>query len=275
MKESQGLDYFMSIAGMGIHLRIHDADLFKLVRSRYQRFSKAEPRLEMICDLVVQPELLEFASNEFKVNFRSDGLAFTGHAAKGEIDLQSCRAAFFTASPRAEFAVDYFLRLLYSLLAFKTGGLMLHGAGIQRAGQVAVFFGHSGSGKTTVSRLSGADAVLNDDLLLLLPDGKGWQVAATPFWNPSQVPPSVGQAPLGGLFRLVQDQRVFLQHASPAVAIAELLSSTPVVNEDPLHMPALLERLSRLNAVCPVQFLHFLPDDSFWSVVDPFLTSCA
>ena len=65
--------------------------------------------------------------------------------------------------------VEYFLRVIYALLVFQAGGLLFHAAGIVRDGQCYLFFGHSGSGKTTVARLSSTDLVLNDDLVVLIP----------------------------------------------------------------------------------------------------------
>jgi hypothetical protein len=264
-------EFNLAIAGLAIQLRTRHPELKAIMDRRYGLFSVHDLVAQMTIDLAWQPINNANISNDIAVTFSGNGLEFESSAASGKIDLNARHAVIHCATTRSESALEYFLRLVYSLLAFEAGGLMLHGAGILRSGVAAVFFGHSGSGKTTVSHLSGEDAVLNDDLLFVMPEGAGWQVAATPFWNPSQMRPTLRQAPLGGLFRLVQDKRVMLCPASPAVAIAELISSVPVINADPRRMPLIIARLMNLNAYAPVQFLHFLPDTSFWKVVDPAL----
>ena len=148
---------------------------------------------------------------------------------------------------------------------------MLHAAAVKHDGRAYIFFGHSGSGKTTIARLSPDDVVLNDDLILLMPDTSAgenkWRVFGTPFWNPTQVKPTPQNAPLASMFRLVQDKNVFLEEINPGEAVAELLSNTPVIPADPLRSPPLLTRLHKIIKAATVSKLHFLPDDSFWRVV--------
>jgi len=165
--------------------------------------------------------------------------------------------------------IDYIIRGAYALLAFQSGGVMLHSAGIARDGKAFLFFGHSGSGKTTVSRLSSNDTVLNDDLVLILPTDNGWYVFGTPFWNPTQVKPSPQSAPLARLYRLVQAKKVHIEKITPGEALAELVSSVPVIPEDPLRNRLLMKRLIEIIESLPVQKLHFLPDDSFWKAIFP------
>jgi hypothetical protein len=54
-----------------------------------------------------------------------------------------------------------------------------------------------------------------------------------------------------------------------AAAIAEVIACSPVVNADPDRALALLARAEHLVGMVPVQRLHFLPEPSFWAVVQP------
>ena len=178
-------------------------------------------------------------------------------------------------------AADYFVRTALALLAFEAGGLLFHAAGLAYHDRGYAFFGHSGSGKTTVARVSSHATVLNDDLVVLWPgashpaamrtrEADRWQLIATPFSNPTQVQPAGHQrVPLTALYRLIQDRRVFLEALDPAVATAEIVASSPIVCADPDRAAALLDRAAQLTRAVPVQRLHFLPDASFWDVIDP------
>jgi len=190
----------------------------------------------------------------------------SGHT-RGEVDLAAGGAALHLASAHPLSELEYFLRVVYALRAYQAGGLMLHAAGVARGGRAFVFFGHSGSGKTTVARLSPDALVLNDDLVLLMPDGPGWTVHGTPFWNPTQVRPTAAAAPLAMLLRLVQSTTVYLAPMPFGQALGEMVSSAPVLPADPALCTGVLARCQAILAAVPAHRLHFLPDDSFWGVL--------
>ena len=109
---------------------------------------------------------------------------FDTAAATGKLSLvtQSAHLTLRSTSPIAQ--VEYFLRILYALLAEAHGGLMLHCAGIMASSGVHLFIGQSGSGKSTAASLSrGRGVVLNDDLIVLRPEQGRWIAYGTPFWN--------------------------------------------------------------------------------------------
>jgi hypothetical protein len=51
-------------------------------------------------------------------------------------------------------------------------------------------------------------------------------------------------------------------------AVAEVIVSVPIVPLDPARNAELLDRAYRLVQSVPVHRLHFLPDDSFWQLLD-------
>ncbi|HEX7975650.1 MAG TPA: hypothetical protein VF498_14665, partial [Anaerolineales bacterium] len=113
------------------------------------------------------------------------------------------------------------------------------------------------------------NVVVNDDLMLLLPDRAGWMAHATPFWNPSQVQPTRQCAPPAGLYRLEQSLQVALEPLGLSEALAEWAASVPVISSDPGRTGELLGRGLRFLQTVPAYRLHFLPDASFWQAVDP------
>ena len=232
------------------------------------------------------------APADWPFTFDRGVLHFAAPHYTGAIDVRGIDAHLKVTAPHPFEPIDYFVRAALALLAFEAGGLLFHAAGLARRGSGYAFFGYSGSGKTTVARVSTDAVILNDDLVVLLPqashpaarqasrpygetgartrEADRWLMVATPFSNPTQAMPAGPQSvPLAALYRLVQDRRVFVEPIDPAVAIAEVIASSPVVNADPDRALALLARAEHLVTTVPVQRLHFLPDSSFWAVVQP------
>ena len=264
-------NFSLSIAGLGVAVVCHDTALLERLRRHYQAFlSSVEPQFEV--KVLVNPAKAPGVGGtglDPQVVFFPAGLQLAAPGFAGTIDERAGTARLSLALDYPLEAIDYFLRVLYAVLAFHSAGFLFHAAGIVRRSRAYLFFGHSGSGKTTIARLSSGDVVLNDDLVLLFPHGSGWLVHATPFWNPSQVLPTHQSAPLAGLYRLTQDRTVFLEKMGPAQALAEIVSNLPVITEDPARSEAVLVRGAQLLTTVPAYRLHFLPEASFWTIIDP------
>ncbi len=191
-------------------------------------------------------------------------LATTGFV--GEIDPDS-GVGQLRAHPAIEPGdISYFIRTAFALRAFAQGRLLFHAAGIVHREMAFVFFGRSGSGKTTASQLSTGRPVLNDDLLLLAPALGGWDVWATPFGR--RRCPEVQRAPLRALLRLVQASEDRLEPMPGGEALAELLANSPVVNADLQRAPQVLAYWGHILAGTPVYRLHFLKANTFWEVIN-------
>jgi hypothetical protein len=184
----------------------------------------------------------------------------------GKIDPEAKRARL-RAHPQAETGdLAYFVRTVFALQAFDEGALLFHAAGIVHRGAAYAFFGHSGSGKTTASRLSPGKPVLSDDLVLLREAESGWDVWATPFGR--RRVGEVHSAPLRTLLRLVQASEERLEPMPRGMALGELVANSPVVNADPVRAAALLTRWEGILCSVPICFLHFRKSGAFWEVLD-------
>jgi hypothetical protein len=175
----------------------------------------------------------------------------------------SCLRAHPTAEPGD---MAYFVRTVFALRAFDAGALLLHAAGVVHRDVAYALFGHSGSGKTTASRLSSSKPVLSDDLVLLQQAEPGWEAWATPFGR--QRVREVRSAPLRALLRLVQALEERLEPMPRGAALGELVANSPVVNADPARSAALLLLWEGILRSVPVYFLHFRKSDIFWEVID-------
>jgi hypothetical protein len=184
----------------------------------------------------------------------------------GEIALED-EAADLRAHPAAEPGdLAYFVRTVFALRAFAEGALLFHAAGVVHHDVAYALFGHSGSGKTTASRLSSGKPILSDDLILLRQVEPGWKVWATPFgrWRVREM----RSAPLRALLRLVQAPEERLEPMPRGVALGELVANSPVINADRIRSVALLARWEGILRSVPVYFLHFRKSDTFWEVID-------
>jgi hypothetical protein len=61
---------------------------------------------------------------------------------------------------------------------------------------------------------------------------------------------------------------VFLEPLGAGLALAEIIANVPVLSADPLHSAELLRRGQQLLSAAPAYRLHFLPDPSFWPLVE-------
>jgi hypothetical protein len=267
----------LSVAGLNVAIACDDTALVEHMRQSYAPFAPADSRPPLVVlyaalDRHFQP--VRPHAHETTYSHVTRCLETPG--SEGTIDIDAGIAHQRLALHHPSSDIDYALRVIYALLAVRAGGLLFHGAGIVRRGQTFLFFGHSGSGKTTVSRLSPGDTVLNDDLVLLLPEEHTWTVHATPFWNPTQAgQPLPGSAPLGAMLRLVQARYVAVEALSQGQALAEVLSCVPGLASDTTSSLRLLAIGARLLQMVPVWRLHFLPDASFWRVVEPLAAPTA
>ncbi len=106
-------------------------------------------------------------------------------------------------------------------------------------------------------------------MVVLRPVEGGWRAHGTPFWNGEAVrrEGQTADGPVAGIYKLVQDQDVFLEPLNAAVASSELVANCPIVNADVVTLPGLLRRCRGLAEAVGVQRLHFRKDPAFWSLL--------
>ena len=266
-------NFTFGVAGINTLVKSNHRKLILALKKRYEAYAcQGDVLLQVTIDYVGQQRTSSLLDTGTRFK---DGIChFIAEGYQGFIDMRREKGELILSSKHPLEDVDYYLRVAYAIMAFEAGGIMFHAAGIVKDDYAHLFFGHSGAGKTTVARVSKDSIVLNDDLLILIPETikdsrtSYWLAYATPFWNPTQVAPSNQHAQVTGLYRLVQDQEVFLEPMGSSQALAEVVSNVPVIPDDPSRVGLLLQRGSTLVEDVPVKSLHFLPDDSFWEVID-------
>ncbi len=255
------------IAGYPIGITCENPELYQGIQKKYRIFTTSrEPQFHV--EINWEQSLVPLKLENLGVNYRPDKVFISAPGIHGQGNLQNKTAELTVQAVNPLDGLDYFLRTICAALAFEAKGFMVHGAGIVHRGKGYLFFGRSGSGKTTVSRNSIQEKVLNDDLVVLLPEGDSWRIYSTPFWNPTQVEPRLLSTILASMYRLVQDTAVFLEPMKSGQALAELQTNIPVITSNPEASIELIDRCKRLLGAIPIYRLHFLPDNSFWRVID-------
>ena len=216
-------------------------------------------------DVLPAPDDSYFAA---RPQFEDDGCTLSTTGFRGHIRLAD-QTAELRFHPKANDGdVAYFVRTVFALAAFDQRKLLFHSAGIVHHKKAYCLFGHSGSGKTTVSRLSKGKPVLSDDLLLLAPAESGVDVWATPFGRRRY--PEMRIAPLRALLRLIQasEDRLILMPRSEA--LVDLVANSPVINANVEDVPQLIDGWTKMLSKIPVHRLYFRKANTFWEVIDAY-----
>lgn len=260
----------ISVADVCVALRVDDAGVTERTRARYAGFLAPDAVPDFVIDVAVR-EGVQFVPMEpgpwvINTTFHDDVLTFESYVEKGEVNLAAGRGHLVMAPTGL---VENYLRVLYAWCAVRAGGLLLHSAGVVRDGRAFLFFGASGSGKTTVARLSADYAILSDDILMVKPVNGTFQAFGVPFRGEFvDAPRANTRAPLAGLYRLRKAAEHRVAPMPPAQAVAALASCTPFVVINPEMGRQVMDICSRLVAQVPVLELHFRKDPSFWRVID-------
>lgn len=274
VREQVLTDIAISIADIPVVLRVPDVSQHSRLLQHYADFLVDPHTLQApraLVDVLVRPGArfvpIEPGPWVIQVGYHDGRYTYKSYLETGSLDMTTRRGELVMAP---EGTVENFLRGLYAWLALEDGGLLLHAAGLVRDGRGYVFFGASGSGKTTVTRLSMPQAtVLSDDLVILRRCDGVLHVCGVPFRGALLEAPRVNaRAPLAGLYRLAKAEQHRLEPLPRAAGIAELIGSAPFVVKDLRINGTLVAVCGQVQSALPVQRLHFRKDDGFWKVID-------
>lgn len=172
-------------------------------------------------------------------------------------------AGELAASPREQ-CLDAFLRSLIGALLLRSGGLMLHSAGLVRNGKAYLFLGRSGAGKSTLSRLAAAAGceVLSDEINLLRPEKGRFRAYGSPFWGEMCANGRPGSWPLGGVFLLEKARNNSVSGCAGPPALNTLLRCLLNFEKGPGVSRLVLDNAAGLLAKIPFKRLAFSKRDS-------------
>jgi hypothetical protein len=263
----------INIAGFPLLLQTENANLARRLRQRYVDFlvEDAVPLLTLELQIAPGAVFIPLAPGPWIIesDYQETRLTYRSYLEEGEVDWASGRGRL---SMHENAHIENFLRVIYAWLCLQDGGLLLHAAGLIRNGEGYVFFGPSGAGKTTTTRLSQDEAIiLSDDLVILRPRGDHVRLFGVPFKGELSAAPRANQeAPLKAIYRLRQDDRHAVVPLAHTRAVAELVASAPFVVRDRKLSQQLMSVCDTLARQARVHELRFRRDKGFWKAIDEY-----
>lgn len=166
-----------------------------------------------------------------------------------------------------QLGLNSFLRFVYSIILLNEQGFLIHASSLIRNGKGYLFPGKSGAGKTTITKLSQDSKLLTDDISLIKKiDGK-FEAFSTPFWGELKLGVENTSTPVNDILFPIQDKSNYLEHLSNLEALKMLLVNILFFAEDEVFNKQLFDlSYDFINSVKAYK-LHFLPEPSFWRVV--------
>jgi hypothetical protein len=142
------------------------------------------------------------------------------------VDLkESCGHAVIKGINMADLVIilKSVLQAAFGVLAPAFGGVMFHACSLNIGGDGYVFFGGSGSGKTTIASSTNGDSLLSDDgSMCVVRDGR-FLFYPTPFTQVSNDIVIRKSVPLKMILFLVKDKKNFIEGIKPEAALVRIL----------------------------------------------------
>lgn len=166
------------------------------------------------------------------------------------------------------FILNDFLLSYCSWWSIFQGGCMIHGASIIKEGKVYIFFGPSGIGKTTISKLSEGIEIISDEYSMVIEKDKKYYVYRSPQKKSiTRLKDWTVGFPLEGLFRLKQDNSTYLEQISSSFIVSELLANLLFAHAYNVFGNKALINASSIIKNTKNGILHFKKDSDFWEVI--------
>ena len=266
MKEENSLT--MSIGGICILIECDNNDFLSQIRDIYSNFivNDTDPVILIEMEALNDKEMPNLNLDFLKVVSNNEDLyRIFWNSFSGEFNLHNLEGKLKYTAHRD---LNNYLRAVYSLVLLKDNGFLVHAASLIKEGAGFLFPGKSGTGKTTITRLSINSIPLSDEISLVKMVNGRYNVFGTPFWNELTIAGDNTHIPLKQVYLPKQDKKNYKKAASPAKILQNLIPNVIFfLDDDELKMQLFNICYDFANTV-PAYELHFLPDPSFWSVIN-------
>ena len=256
----------VEVGGVPIRLNCENDEYSRVLARRFDGFvrSGAEPLFEF--DIELADPRAPDPDDEVRVTRDRHRWTIERSDCEAVLDVDSGRGRI--RQPPYPYATDTVLRILHSLLLAPRGGLLLHASSVIRHGQAFLFFGPSGAGKSTMVAMAPADAiVLSEEISYLRREAGAYFGCGTPFTGELNRRGDNTDAPLGGLFHLVQGSEDRIDPLARGEALRVLLQSVLCFAGDATVTKQVFAAACDLVDHAPVQRLVFRRDPRVWEMI--------
>ncbi len=259
----------LEIGGVRVVIRCDDETYLDLIRDRYEGFQQpsadAPHPHSFDLNITVQPDLLPGSEATPTVEATDDGYRI--HRRDFQVTYEVAAQTVTGSVARSMYSFDSMLRVFFTLIFLDMDGALIHGSSIVEAGRAYLFYGVSGSGKTTTTILSAPRVILSDELTLVRKVDGEYRAFGTPFWGELQKNGENVSAPLAKLLLLKQDPEVYLVEQTPREALKRLMPCILFFAHEPNLVNRVVDRVADLVQTVSTAALHFRLDNTFWNVV--------
>ena len=238
---------------------------------RFRNFLSKEGNFPSALSLIVYKTRNKFVASQPFLNNQVDVYSKNGRVFierwdfKGFLDRKNGKAEVKLSSKGS---FESFLRVIYSLMLPERDGLAIHASSLMKDGKAYLFPGKSGTGKTTLVRLSPDVTLLTDEISVVRGIGAEPVSFGTPFHGDLGMPGENISAPISGLYFPVKDNKNYLEKLTPKRALEKLLPNIVFFGQDQKLLRKVFHLSYELVISLTCYDLHFLPDPSFWSLID-------
>lgn len=164
---------------------------------------------------------------------------------------------------------ENYLRVLCAWAAIDLNGFFIHGASILKEGQVHIFFGPSSAGKSTLAEISRKGSVISDDLTMVIPSGDTLVALGSPFRGTYDQGKVVrGKFPVAGLYRIVKDDKDYIEAKSPNILLSDVIANIPFVVDKLGQRKEIFDLIRNNLKKAPGYYLHFSKEGDFWTEIE-------
>jgi hypothetical protein len=257
----------VEIGGMPILLRTQDEPFCSLLQERYCGFtaSASVPQVDLQTHLQDSTPGMD-ADTDLEVRRQNGGWILQRGDFVAEWHPSSHRG--HVRQSRNPYAIDSVLRVVHSLILAGQQGFLVHAASAIRGGRAFLFAGVSGAGKTTISRLAPADAVLlSDEISYVRCLRNGYHACGTPFSGELAKVGENVSAPIAALFFLAKGLQNCIESMNQADAVRSLLRNILFFAEDEELVKLVFQSAWDFVNAVPVRRLTFMPDHRVWDLI--------
>jgi hypothetical protein len=211
------MDRMIELAELPVKLVFEDAGFDKSFK-----LPEGESAGEPVMEIRVETAGGIRAAQGLEVSCARGGLIeFSMHGVECRLDTQAGRGRLLIAPDIS--ALEYALKMIYSVLLIGRGGGIFHAACLEWAGGGYMFAGPHGAGKSTIAGCAPGGAIIlgDENVAVRRREGGDYMIYSLPRWavgggGGAVIPAAPLKAPLAACFVISHGRETEFEHSTPA-----------------------------------------------------------